>query len=217
LEVRFAILPPLAPGVPVDERERPRVLPSAPRAPRPVLRIRRGKGASLRRSKRIGVCGVVLAGGVCAPATALAAGLNLTPSWPIVALNVGVFLLLVWPTNRFLLQPLVRVLEERERRTAGARAEAARGAEQVAALQQDLEARLRAARERAQARHAEITSAAQEETRRVLARAREEAAAEIESVRGAIAAEAEAARSALRADATALAREIAAKLLGREL
>lgn len=134
-----------------------------------------------------------------------------------MALDVAVFLMLVYPTNRLLLQPLVRVLEERERRTAGARAEAARDLEAGAGLQQDLEAQLRAARERAQARHAEIAAATQSETRRVLVRAREEAQAEVESMRATIAGELESARGTLRAEANILAREIAAKLLGRPL
>jgi F-type H+-transporting ATPase subunit b len=171
----------------------------------------------LRRSKRIGVCGVVLVGGLALPGTALAAGLNLVPNWSLVALNVAIFLLLVYPTNRFVLQPIVRVLEERERRTSGARAAAARDLETGAALQQDLEARLRAAREQAQARYAEVSAGTQGEARRLLGRAREEAHAEVETVRGAIAGELEQARRALRAESNELAREIAAKLLGRPL
>lgn len=169
----------------------------------------------MRRSKRIGVCGVVLVGGLALPGTALAAGLNLAPNWALVALNVAIFLLLVYPTNRFVLQPIVRVLEERERRTAGARAAAGRDLEAGAALQSDLEARLRAARERAQARYAEVSAGTQGEARRVLGRAREEAQAEIETVRVAIAGELESARGTLRAESNDLAREIAAKLLGR--
>jgi F-type H+-transporting ATPase subunit b len=171
----------------------------------------------LRRSKRIGVCGVVLAGGLLSPAPAFAAGLNLTPNWPLVALDLAIFLALVWPTNRFVLRPLVRVLEERERRSAGARAQAARDLEQAASVQQELEARLRAARERAQARHAEIMAAAQEELRQQLGRSRAEAQAEGDGVRAGIAAELDPARASLRAEAGVLAREIATKLLGRSL
>jgi len=156
-------------------------------------------------------------GGLLLPATAFAAGLNLEPNFPLVALNVVVFLLLVYPTNRFVLGPLVRVLEERERRTAGAREEAARTLEGSAELQRDLDARMRAARERARARHAEIAAAAQEEIRRVLAEARDGANAELELVRSGVAGQLESARATLRTDASALAREIAAKLLGRAL
>jgi F0F1-type ATP synthase membrane subunit b/b' len=179
--------------------------------------MRRAEGVSLPRSKRVGVSGVVLVGGLVPPGTAFAAALNLEPSLPLVAANVVVFLLLVYPTNRFVLQPLVRVLAERERRTSGARAQAARDLEAGVGLQQELEALLRAARERAQARHAGIAAATQEETGRVLARAREEAQAEIDSVRGAIAGELESARAALQAETGALAHEIATKLLGRSV
>ena len=62
------------------------------------------------------------------PITAHAAGdLVLIPNWtrelPIL---IALFVLVIAPTNRLILKPLLRVLDEREERTTGMRARAAR-------------------------------------------------------------------------------------------
>lgn len=152
------------------------------------------------------------------PAGAFAAeGLNLFPDPAHVVVNVLLFALLIYPTSRFLLRPLVRVLEERERRTAGAlqRVDALLG--EAAQLRQHLESRLDEARASATAQRAAVMQEVEREERQILTEARDEAGRTLEAARASIAAEVESARAELRSEADGLAREIAARLLGRPL
>lgn len=155
---------------------------------------------------------------VVAPAPAFAAvGIKLVPEIEILALNFVVLLLLIYPVNRLLVQPLIAVLAERERRSAGASARTDELKQQTGQLQGTLSDRLAAARSAAQGRRVEILTRAQQEEREVLDAAREEARAEIEAVRSTIAEESETARSTLESGARELAREAAAGILGRAL
>jgi F-type H+-transporting ATPase subunit b len=159
---------------------------------------------------------VVAVAGWAVPARA-AEALNLFPDPLKVAINVVVFLLLIYPTSRFLLRPLVRTLEERERRTEGALRSMDALLGEAAQLRETLEARLDEARERAQAQRAAVLQEGEEEERRELAEAREQAAHELEEARAEIAAEVDAARETLRAETENLSRELASKVLGRSL
>lgn len=154
-----------------------------------------------------------------APARAFAAsgGIQLVPEIEILALNFAVLLLLIYPVNRMLIQPLIRLQAERERRSEGASARAYELQDQTSGLHETLAERLAAARSAAQTRRAEILSQAQEEERGVLEAARGDAAAQVESVRSTIAEESATARGALESDARELAREAAAEILGRTL
>lgn len=144
-------------------------------------------------------------------------GLNLFPNWWMVAVNVVVFLLLIIPTNRLLLQPLVNVLHNRERRSQGTLEEAEAVGQEAARLIETVDTRIEAVQVETQRRRAEMLRQTTERERERLAAARAEAATTVESVRSAIREELETARASLRQDAGALAREMATKLLGREL
>lgn len=172
----------------------------------------------MRRSQRLRGIALVALAAVCPLSAARAAGgLNLEPDLALVAMNVGIFLLLVLPTNRLLLRPLVGILQERERRTSGAREQAEAGVAEAARARAELEARLRAGRERALERRTAILAAVRNDERALLERARDDARREVDGVREAIASELVAVRTTLQSDARALAREAAAKLLGRAL
>lgn len=152
------------------------------------------------------------------PGTALAAGggaLNLIPDPAILAGNLVVFTALIYPVNRLLIAPLVRVLLERERRAHGNLSRAANLREQAAAQLADLETRLRAARARAHEQRARILAEAEVEERRILEAARADAAATVDEVRTAIAAELDAVRSELQAESRSIAAELASRILGR--
>jgi F-type H+-transporting ATPase subunit b len=152
------------------------------------------------------------------PASAGAAeALNLFPDPLHVLVNVAVFLLLIYPVSRFLLRPLVRTLEERERRTEGALSRVDSLLAEATQRRESVENRLEAAREEAQGGRGEILQRAEEEESQKLGQAREEAARILEQAREAIAGDVEAARESLRADADALAQELASKVLGRPL
>lgn len=171
---------------------------------------RKGKH-SLLIPALLGVLGV--------PARALAEGatLNLEPNPTWVVLNLVVFALLLYPTQRLLLGPLVRILEEREERTTGALSRAATLREQTSALQVDLEARLTRTRADAAVHRGRILEETEAEERQLLEAARAETARTLETVRSRIAEELEVARQTLREDAPALAREAVARILGRSL
>ncbi len=151
------------------------------------------------------------------PSVASAADLNLLPSWPSVAINVLVFTLLIYPVNRLLIAPLLRLLEAREQRTSGSLDEASRLDVEASALGAEVDARLTEARARAHARRAAIMADAETQERTLLEAASADAARAIETVRSSIAEELVGARAGLQGDARALAGEAAARLLGRPL
>lgn len=151
------------------------------------------------------------------PSVASAAELNLIPHWPVVAANVVVFVLLIYPVNRLLIAPLLRLVDEREQRTSGALAQAGKLEVEATGLAAQVEAGLAEARGRALARRAAIMADAEAQERAVLDAAASDATRSIEAVRTSIAADLSAARAALQADSRGLAQEVAARLLGRPL
>ncbi len=172
---------------------------------------------SSRRASRIALAPIA-ALLVVVPRCAWAAGtLNLIPDLELVIANLFVLLLLIYPVNRWLLQPLNEVARERETRTAGAQERAERIRAEAGELSRRFEALMQQARGEAQARHAAIKERSLREERALLASAREAAAAEVEEVSRGIAAELESARERLREDAEQLAREAASKILGRAI
>jgi len=170
----------------------------------------RRRGASV-------VTPLLLALGLAGPAHAAGGGLNLTPDPISLAINLVMLGLLVYPVNRLLLQPIVRILQEREARTAGAAERASSLSGDVGALATEIESRLAAARREAQAYRAQIMAKAAEEDRRVLTLARDESSRTLDPVRASVAQELERARTGLREDVVTLAREAASRVLGRGL
>jgi F-type H+-transporting ATPase subunit b len=152
------------------------------------------------------------------PALALASeGLNLSPRPSLVITNLVVVLLLIWPVNRLLIAPLVRILQEREARTQGSADETGVLRADIAAERERLEARRNQARREAAERRSTIVARIKADEQRRLEVARSEAAESLAQVRASIAAEAEQARSALRDDARSLAQLAAERILGRAL
>ena len=150
------------------------------------------------------------------PLAAFAAeSLNLTPRPSLVLTNLAVVLLLIWPVNRLLIAPLVRILQEREARTRGSSDETGGLRAEAAAELERLEARRNQSRREAAARRVAIVARIKAEEQRLLEAARTEAAQSLAQVRASIAAEAEQARDALRDDVRALAQLAAERILGR--
>lgn len=160
--------------------------------------------------------GIILAS-LAVPAAAQAADLNLIPDVVSVATNVALFLLLIYPVNKLLVTPLLRVLDERAARTSGALAESESLVGEARAARADLETRLAAARARAQARRSAILADGEVEERAVLEAARTEAVGNVDVVRRAVQAELADARSGLESETRALAREVATRVLGRAI
>jgi F-type H+-transporting ATPase subunit b len=157
-------------------------------------------------------------GAVVTPTVASAAGdLNLAPQWPIVLTDLAVFGLLIYPVNRLLISPMLRVVEQRHEKTVGALDEASELEREASQLSVDLEAGINEARGRAHARRASILAAGEEEERGLMTAASADAAQAIDAVRKSIASDLAEARGALESDAQSLAREAASRLLGRPI
>ncbi len=130
---------------------------------------------------------------------------------------VVLFVLLIYPVNRLVITPLLRVLDERSTRIEGTRKRAG----EVGASADSALARYSAAVEEARKQAGELRKSALETARgdqvRILADARHAAEAEVAAARSGVASAIGEARTALRADSQALAREAAARVLGRPL
>ena len=171
----------------------------------------------MRTAANIWVSVSLAAAAALLPSVAQAAELNLAPDWKIVATDIAVFGLLIYPVNRMLIGPMLRLVAERQRATEGSLDEAGELQKRSVELGRELETRLTEARARANARRTEILTAAEQEERALLGAASADAARTIEAARTAIDADLVEARGALERDASELAREAAARLLGRAL
>jgi len=173
---------------------------------------------SLRQQLRaLAPCGALAALLLPDVARASSGELVLVPKLPMLGALIVVFLLLVAPVNRLIFKPLLRVLDEREARTAGTRARAARLEEEarevleryereIAKTREEAERDRRATLERGRGESQQLTGGARGEAERALEQARRELAGALDS-----------ARSGLRAQSQELAREAAARVLGRPL
>lgn len=127
------------------------------------------------------------------------------------------FWITVVVVSKLAIKPLIRVMEEREKRTQGARAEAAdyeaKFNEKLAAY----EARLAETRQKAADERGRLRAATALEVDKLLGAAREDAAKAVDQVRAAIDVERTKAREDLKNQAEALASELAAKALGRDV
>jgi F-type H+-transporting ATPase subunit b len=119
--------------------------------------------------------------------------------------------------NRFVFTPLVEVLEERDRRIAGAREQAARIAAEAEELLGRYDAAVQEARDRANAERKSEGERARAAFQERVAAARAMAENQTRAGRQEVEAAVATAQPELRTEAQALAAEIASRLLGREL
>ncbi len=126
---------------------------------------------------------IAILAGMAMPASAAAAGLNLIPDATIVATNIALFLLLIYPVNRLLVRPLMRILDERESRTSGALAQSQQLGDEARAARSALEEQLAEARATSQMRRTAILADGEIQERAVLDAVRAEATGIIEGVR----------------------------------
>lgn len=151
-----------------------------------------------------------------APGAAHAAGaLNIIPEWRKVVQLLVVFVIFVPVLNVLLFQPLLRVLEEREKRIDGARTRARDLASQAGTLLARHDEAIRSAREVAHVEQMQIVEQARGTHRSTVGEARAVAEQEVAAARAELARAADGVRASLGAEAEPLAREIAARLLGR--
>lgn len=131
--------------------------------------------------------------------------------------QLGFFLVLLFVLKPLLFDPMMRLFEEREKRIEGTRHQATKEDERSAKALAKYEAVLAKAREEGARERDALRAEGQKREAELMARVRAEVAATLESGRGEISKEATAARQQLSGDARSLGRDMAARVLGREV
>ena len=127
------------------------------------------------------------------------------------------FMILLAVLNVLLFKPLRNVLAARKATIDGDLARARSLDEQVQAQIADYDAKLQEARQRGSQERAALRQAAQVEEARLIGEANEKSSLRLQALKDQVASEADVARQGLRGETEALAREIAGKVLGRNV
>lgn len=147
----------------------------------------------------------------------LASGAPLIDIDLTVFVQFGLFLLLFLAANKLLFQPYLALRERRKAGIEGAREEAERMTASADAKLADYEKQLAAARSRANEEGRKVRTEASAHEKEVTDKARAEAQKAIDEATAKMKQETEAARLQLLPQASTLAKQIATKLLGREV
>jgi F-type H+-transporting ATPase subunit b len=134
-----------------------------------------------------------------------------------VVIQFFLFLVLVLIASRTLFRPYLRMRDDRIAGMEGAREEASRLQAQGAAQLADYEEKLNGARARAESERRKMRAEAGAHEREVIDKTSAEASRTYEEARASIAKQAETARAELAPTAETLGRQLATKLLGREI
>ena len=127
------------------------------------------------------------------------------------------FIIMLIVLSRVLFKPYLQMREQRHKGIEGAREEASSMQERAQKTNADYDARLTKARLRGAEERARLRGEGAIYERQVLGAARDESQKTLEAARGRIAGDADSAREKLTIESTALARQIAKKILGREV
>ena len=131
--------------------------------------------------------------------------------------TIGLFLVLFIGLKPLLFDPMLKLFEERERRTLGAKKDAREMDKKSAGAQAQYEAEMQKARGAANAERDKLRGEGQKTENEILAKVRQATAQTLEDGRKKAADEVAKARAQLKAEAGALAKELAARVLGREV
>lgn len=132
-------------------------------------------------------------------------------------IQLGIFAVFAFVATKMLFRPYLRMRDEREAGIEGARADAASLSAEADARLADYQGTIASARSRAQNEQRKIRAEAATHEREVTEKARTEATRTIDEARATIAKERAAAQAELTPRAEAIARQVATKLLGREV
>ncbi len=127
------------------------------------------------------------------------------------------FSLLTLVLKPLLFDPMLKLFEERERRTDGAKLQARKIDEKSASALSKYESEMAKARASANAEREKIRAEAVRRENEILAGMRASTTKTVDDGKQRAQAEAERVRATLKADATTLARELAGRVLGREV
>lgn len=130
---------------------------------------------------------------------------------------MALFVVLLFVLKPTLFDPMMRLFEEREKRIDGTRREASKEDERSAKALAKYEAILGKAREAGSSEREKLRSEAAKKEAALSAEVRDATTATLEAGRASIAAEAKAAREKLHVEAKGLGRDIASRVLGREV
>lgn len=155
--------------------------------------------------------------GLAAPASAAGDSLEIFPELPVTVLLIVIFTLLVWPANRLVWAPVLKVIDERRERIEGARTRAAELGGEADVVLARYEEAVGRARAGAESTRREALDKVRRESSEVGSLARGQAEEEVARARSEVASALEQARAELRGQAEALAREAATQVLGRPL
>lgn len=134
-----------------------------------------------------------------------------------VVVQLGLFLVLLVILKPALFDPMMRLFEEREKRIEGTRNEARKENERSAKAKNKAMAIVAKGREAGAAERDTLRAEGQKREAELMNLVRAESAATLERGRAEIGNEAKAAREQLRADARVLGRDMASRVLGREV
>lgn len=130
---------------------------------------------------------------------------------------VLLFVAIVFPLNALIFRPLLRTLEQRGEKIEGARSRASALSKQADEVLGRYETAVSAARRDAEVVRRQTLETARAEQVRISAVARGSAEQEVARARAGVASAVSSARTALRGETERLARDVAAKVLGRPL
>ena len=131
--------------------------------------------------------------------------------------QVALFLILLFILNRIMIQPLHRLILEREAHFKGKRQELAAIQDEIRRLAEEYEARLRRAEREARESQIALRKTSGDEARQLLAGTQEQVSAIHEKVRFEVAQELAKARRKIAEQAELLALSVTHKVLGREV
>ena len=138
-------------------------------------------------------------------------------NWPFVFIQLALFVGLVLILKPVLFDPMLKLFEEREKRIDGARLQARKIDEKSSTALVKYEAEMAKARATANADRERIRTEAVKREQEILGDVRASASRALDEGKRAAHAEAERVRATLKTEASALARELASRVLGREI
>jgi len=127
------------------------------------------------------------------------------------------FVTMVIVLSRFLFRPYLKMRDERDKGIAGARHEAHEMESRASKMVADYDAKLTRAKQRGGEERARLRSEGAARERQLLGAARDEAGKILDGARKTISKQTETARATLTAEANVLAKQMAKKILGREV
>ena len=134
-----------------------------------------------------------------------------------IAIQIGLFIVLWLVLRPTLFDPMLKLFEEREKRIEGAKVQARKMDEASAGALSKYDSAMATARATASAEREKLRNEGLRAEAQILGKVRESTTKALEEGRGRLSEEVATARGKLKTDATVLARELAGRVLGREV